>query len=308
MHVYFFLVVNLGIIKFLLVKLNLTFKACCVVQQFRYISGQIAHWIDFKFGGYIHWDSPDMISLRSCSTKFLLWLFKQFPPISLQISHQINLKLERYNTLIKGLLRHDKLLVILHWILLISWAPVGPTVSTHKLLTGLTSNLADAFIGINQAWLTSNHTPLISCHFLGSDCSSSFHPFVYKSLIRWTSYLVDTFMNGLFRHEKLIVILWRIFTRGQFWPPGIVVACVCVYQSLACPHDNSSSVQARITKFGPEKQNTLVKIPIVLGRNLPWPSRSNFTSKHKIDPILSLSKPLLTTFYLGFPNLDHKCI
>ena len=38
-----------------------------------------------------------------------------------------------------------------------------------------------------------------------------------------------------------------IFTRGQFWPSGIVIACVCgsvcpcvcvcVYQSLACPHD-----------------------------------------------------------------------
>ena len=39
--------------------------------------------------------------------------------------------------------------------------------------------------------------------------------------------------------------------------------CVCVYQSLTCPHDNSSPVQARITKFGPEKQNTLIKIPIV---------------------------------------------
>ena len=58
-----------------------------------------------------------------------------------------------------------------------------------------------------------------------------------------------------------------IFTRGQFWPPGIVVArvCVCVYQSLVCPHDNSSPVQARITKFCPEKQITLVKIPNVLG-------------------------------------------
>ena len=36
-----------------------------------------------------------------------------------------------------------------------------------------------------------------------------------------------------------------IFTRGQFWPLGIVVACVCVcvYQSLACPHDNLSPVR-----------------------------------------------------------------
>ena len=40
---------------------------------------------------------------------------------------------------------------------------------------------------------------------------------------------------------------------------------LCVYQSLACPHDNSSPVQARITKFGQEKQNTLVQIPIVIG-------------------------------------------
>ena len=57
-------------------------------------------------------------------------------------------------------------------------------------------------------------------------------------------------------------------TRGQFWPSGIVIACVCgsvcpcvsvyVYQSRACPHDNSSPIQARITKLGPEMQNILV--------------------------------------------------
>ena len=74
-----------------------------------------------------------------------------------------------------------------------------------------------------------------------------------------------------------------VFTRGQFWPSGIVVAsvclsvCLCVRQSLACPRDNLSPVQARITKFGPEEQNTLVKIPIVLGVNWPWTSRSNLT-------------------------------
>ena len=44
-------------------------------------------------------------------------------------------------------------------------------------------------------------------------------------------------------------------------PPSV---CLCVRQSLACPRDNLSPVQARITKFGPEEQNTLVKIPIVL--------------------------------------------
>ena len=42
-----------------------------------------------------------------------------------------------------------------------------------------------------------------------------------------------------------------IFTRGQSWPSGIVVAPVrvCVRQSRACQHDNSSTVLARITKF-----------------------------------------------------------
>ena len=62
-------------------------------------------------------------------------------------------------------------------------------------------------------------------------------------------------------------------TRGQFWPSGIVIACVCVCvrvcvcQSLACPRDNLGPVQARIAKFGPKMQKTLVKVLIVLGGN-----------------------------------------
>ena len=55
--------------------------------------------------------------------------------------------------------------------------------------------------------------------------------------------------------------------------------CLYVCQSLACPRDNSGPVQARIAKFGPKMQKTLVKVPIVLGGNWPWPSRSNLTSK-----------------------------
>ena len=41
--------------------------------------------------------------------------------------------------------------------------------------------------------------------------------------------------------------------------------CPSVCQSLACPRDNSGPVQARIAKFGPKMQKTLVKVPIVLG-------------------------------------------
>ena len=63
-----------------------------------------------------------------------------------------------------------------------------------------------------------------------------------------------------------------------------VSVCLCVRQSWACPSDNSSTVQARITKFSPEKQSTLVKTPIVFWGNWPWPSRSNLTSNSKLTP------------------------
>ena len=97
--------------------------------------------------------------------------------------------------------------------------------------------------------------------------------------------------------KKMIVFRYTsiaIFTRGQFWPSGIVVACVCVCvcvsvcpyvcQLLACPRDNSRPVQARVAKFGPKMQKTLVKVPIVLGGNWLWPSRSNLTSNSKLTP------------------------
>ena len=61
--------------------------------------------------------------------------------------------------------------------------------------------------------------------------------------------------------------------------PASVGLCVCVYQSRACPHDDSSPFQARITKFVPEMQNTLVWVPIVFGDDRPWSSRSNLTWK-----------------------------
>ena len=74
--------------------------------------------------------------------------------------------------------------------------------------------------------------------------------------------------------------------------------CVCMYQSLACRYDNSSAVQARITKFGSEVQNTLVKIPFIFhffiffffflggggggSGDRPSPSRSNVTWKSNL--------------------------
>ena len=86
----------------------------------------------------------------------------------------------------------------------------------------------------------------------------------------------------------------HLFTQGQFWVSGIVITCVCVCvrvcvcqsvcHSLACPCDNLGPVQARIAKFGPKMQKTLVKVPIGLGGNWPWPSRPNLTLKSEFTP------------------------
>ena len=45
----------------------------------------------------------------------------------------------------------------------------------------------------------------------------------------------------------------------------------------ACPHHNKLPIETRITKFGLEVHNSLVKILIVLGGNWPWPSSPNLT-------------------------------
>ena len=64
-----------------------------------------------------------------------------------------------------------------------------------------------------------------------------------------------------------------IFTRGQFWTSGFVIACICLFVCLSVsPCVNPSfSTQKLITlsswnhKYGEKMQKTLVKIPINFG-------------------------------------------
>ena len=58
-----------------------------------------------------------------------------------------------------------------------------------------------------------------------------------------------------------------VFTRGQFWPSGIVVACMCpcVRQSWACLRDNSSLVRAWITKLGLKNEKYFAQGPYCFG-------------------------------------------
>ena len=59
---------------------------------------------------------------------------------------------------------------------------------------------------------------------------------------------------------------------------------VCLSVSVCINHKfvrviTRSPIQARITKFEAQMQKTLVQVPIVLGGDRPWPSRSNLTWK-----------------------------
>ena len=54
-------------------------------------------------------------------------------------------------------------------------------------------------------------------------------------------------------------------------------------------------------------QNTLVKVPIVLRGNQPWPSRSNLRSKSKFTPFWACPPITHQPFKLGSPNLDQRC-
>ena len=133
-------------------------------------------------------------------------------------------------------------------------------------------------------WYQTINICYITCWWAGN--TEVFH--IGKQLdlmtMNMNKYLKFITLNGSVFFKKA---QWIVFTRGQFWPSGNVVECVCVCvcqavcQSFACPCDNPGPIQARNTKFRPEVQNNLFKVSIVLWSDRPWPSRSNLRSKSK---------------------------
>ena len=94
--------------------------------------------------------------------------------------------------------------------------------------------------------------------------------------IQWSySWCLNPEMTGSFFLPEASFGLWVLSL------PAYVCVCVSVRQSHTCPCDNSGPFQARIIKFGPKMQNTLIKVPFVLCSDRPWPSRPNLTWKSK---------------------------
>ena len=120
-----------------------------------------------------------------------------------------------------------------------------------------------------------------------------------------------------YSHDLHLLATLVIFMKLSFLPeasfglrvlssPVSVGLCVCVYQSRACTHDNSSPIQARITKFGPEMQNTLVWVPIVFGDDRPWSSRSNLTWKSNFAPFWAFSHHYSSAIQARITKLGTK--
>ena len=120
-------------------------------------------------------------------------------------------------------------------------------------------------------------------------------------------------------------------TQDQFWPSGIVFACIflcvctCVHPSVrqpfACLWDDLCPIQVRITKFVPEVQNTLFWVVIDFdfqGQILTWNSKFNpfwACPRHNSSPLQALitkfspevqNALFKTPFVLGWLTLVFK--
>ena len=80
-----------------------------------------------------------------------------------------------------------------------------------------------------------------------------------------------------------------IFTQGQFWPSGIVVACVCLCVCVSVNHELVRAIIHQPFKLGSPNLVQRSKTPwlrslLFFWGNWPWPSRSNLTSNSKLTP------------------------
>ena len=129
------------------------------------------------------------------------------------------------------------------------------------------------------------HTDWYLClsHWVSSSCQRS------PSVSSWNMHLIDP-RPPKYRYSFLMpfiiitIQMWKyecpetckIFNPLYDWPSRSNLTQKSKLTPFwVCPHHNSSPIQAKITKFRPKVQNTLVKIPIILWGDWLWPSGSN---------------------------------
>ena len=111
--------------------------------------------------------------------------------------------------------------------------------------------------------------------------------------------------------ELPIIHQWPLFTRGQFWPSGIVVACVCVCVSVN--HEFVRTITHQPFKLGSPNLDQRCKTPWL--RALLFCGMIDHDLQGQIE-LQSQNLPHLELVHaithhqlkLQFPNLEQKCI
>ena len=125
-------------------------------------------------------------------------------------------------------------------------------------------NSFNGFDLVRCRWIQTEAIRFVFCEFLYI-CNSRTNILTQRKLLQKKDSKSSQFILLIDIETHCVWLL----PKGQFWPSCIVVACVCLdvsiraRQSRTCPCDNLSLVQPGITKFGPEVQHNLFKIPII---------------------------------------------
>ena len=134
--------------------------------------------------------------------------------------------------------------------------------SIFSLTFGVSSLMCFGMLG---SWLDTNN------------CYHSRAKYIIVNLERW--------------HDVFVFV----FTRGQFWPSGIVVACVCLCTCVCINHLFVRAITRDPLKLGSPNLDQRCKRlgygPYCFGGKLTFTFKVKFNIKVRIYPILSLSAP-----------------
>ena len=119
-----------------------------------------------------------------------------------------------------------------------------------------------------------------------------------------------TFGHSLLNSCFFLAFGWAVFSPWPFRPKGYCCLHLSVRPSVnfTCPHDNSSQIWSRITKFAPNMHLGILWAGIENGGHWPWPSRSFGHFDLKFLEIRLVRAITRHRFGLELPNLHWTCI
>ena len=136
---------------------------------------------------------------------------------------------------------------------------------THRLASKLPrTNKKSLFIEAKMTHLNTsmrlvNNSKIMIMHLSGAKPLVKLRNQYRLKVLHWSAWPLTISFVFVLKFHFLPQASFGLRVLSSAASVGLCVSvCLCVCQSRACPHDNSSLIQARVTKFGPEMLNTLV--------------------------------------------------